>query len=137
MHTGKAGNELVQEIWLKAMVKVDYPGLGGEIRAAYRGVVITIGVIVVMLFLSVPPEYTGHIPNVMVDPDVFLPPVVGQTWRGNITHRAVIRQGDKPVQHRRGIGIDGHFISRKRQAGCRVDGHPAAGGNYRVITRRS
>src|SRR5213594_1204147 len=103
MHAREAGDKLIQEVRTKAMGEVDYPGLAGEVRAAHCRVIVTIRVNIVVGFLRVTSEHASTTGDILVDPDVFLTPVVGQAWRGNIADRAVIRQGDKPVQHRPGI----------------------------------
>ena len=131
MHTGKARDELVQQIGTKAMADIDYGILAWKVCAAHGGVVITVRVKVVMLLLRVTPEYASAVADILIDPEVFLPPVVRQARRGNIANRSVIRQGNQPVQHCLRIGIDGHYVPRIRQTGIRVNRQFAAGGNHR------
>src|SRR5436190_14534653 len=120
MHHGKARDEFVQELGTKALTDIDYGILTGEVRPAHSGVIVTVGVLVVVAFLSITAEYTSARAYILIDFDIFLSPVIRQAWRGNVANRAVIGQRNKPVQHGLRIGINGHHIPRIRQAVIRI-----------------
>ena len=103
------------------LVEVDNPGFGGKIGPAHRRVIVAVGVHIIVLFLRVASEDAGSARDIVVDPDVFLPPVVGQARRGNVAYGAIIRQRDQSIHHRRCVGINSDSMAWEWQSRCRVN----------------